>query len=438
MSRSVRPSVFALFILLAVFVAGVVLWPSARRGGESAEAPAAPSGTQKSGESRPGAEEEDGAAAVPTELARPVKAAGAPSADWDAEAFQAWLHSPWPEYEGPEEPVAPELSDYEGDAPPELSDLLAKLSPRASFDRHLRDLADAQGADPVALGRRLLSFDDPTLRALGGALLSDADALDAETAAALVRDPDPFVPLLVGERVLDRRGPAAAAPFLEGLRARRLSEEALRAAAGSPEGMQGGGRLAMELLLEGRDEGGREALCLETARDASLPYDVRMDAVLRMAGSLPEAEALERLGTLLEEAGDPAESLWAEALLREIERLGRNAPIEEDLAPRPDEPDAPEEGVDVSEAPDGSLRLEELGWFLSDANATGPEDAALRIARWLADAPDAEAEPGCADAILAFVDEFPERQFDPVLEAEEPLARLRALAERVRARERAE
>ena len=48
------------------------------------------------------------------------------------------------------------------------------------------------------------------------------------------------------------------------------------------------------------------------------------------------------------------------------------------------------------------------------------------------------AEAGCADAVLAFVEEFPERQFSPVPETEEALARLRALAERIRAREPSE
>lgn len=366
-----------------------------------------------------------------------------PSPDWDAEAFREWLHSPWPEYAGAagENPAADdsgeEPADYEGDAPPELSDLQSRLSPRAAFAWQVRRLRDAEGADPEALGRRMLAFDDPTLRALGGVLLVDAEALDADTAAAVAADPNPFVPLIVAERELDYRGPGAAAPLLEALRARRLSEAALREAAESPEGMQGGGRTALALMLEARDGDGRAELCLEAARNAALPYDVRMDAVFRLAEALPETEALARVEDLLAEAGDPSEDLWAEALLRTSERLGRNAPIEEDLAPRPDEPDAPEEGVDVPPpSATGDLSLEELGWFLSDANETSAEDTALRLSRWLADAGvDAVAEAGCADMVLAFVEEFPERQFSPVLGAEEPLERLRALAERIRARE---
>ena len=379
----------------------------------------------------------------PAAAPEPAAPAAAPDPEWDAEAFRAWLRSPWPEYAGGAEEkdeTADEPKDYDGDAPPELSDLLDGLSPRAAFARHLSELEAADGAQPEALGRRLLSFDDPTLRALGGALLLDAGALDAKTTAALAADPNPFVPLLVGERALDYRGPGAAAPILNGLRKRNLSEEALRAAAGSPEGLQGGGRLAMELLMEGRDAAGRLDLGMGIARDDSLPYDVRMDAVFRMVGELPAEEALARLGELLDEAGDPSESLWAEALLRESERLGRNAPLQEELAPRPDEPDAPEEGVAALPAGDpGALTLEELGWFLSDANETAPEDAALRLARWLSGAEQGStAEAGCADAVLAFVEEFPERQFSPVPETEEALARLRALAERIRAREPSE
>lgn len=296
---------------------------------------------------------------------------------------------------------------------PEGIDGMPALSSMAQFSRTVEQLQNNTLVSLEDYGRPMLSSTNPTLRALGGVLLSKANALDEAALRQLVADEDLVVPFLVMEWIRDYGSSGQIAAFTDALAARDVPADELADAILEGHFAVGGGRVALDSLASELPPEDRWDALLEIAEEPDLAYDVRMRSLM-VLGASADAEAYrEALGNLRNSASEE-ELAWTEALTRLQERI------------------YDDEGLAL--LPANRITTRDLYQILFNDYPYMVRDIALYLEDRLLH-PDLEIESGSAELVGNFLKEFPESDRDWDVENEEVLVRLNALQIRLADRE---
>lgn len=373
-------------------MAGALAWLVRQRDG-SASAPSPP-------------------AAEPAAVAEPApapSAADAPSAPELPPAAvaesSAAVEEHFPEAEGPA--VVPT---------PEGIDAMPALSPLAQFSRMVVQLQNNTLISLAEYGRPMLTSTNPTLRALGGVLLSKANALDEAALRQLVADEDLAVPFLVMEWIRDYGSAEQIAAFANALADRDVPVDQLADALLEGHFAVGGGRAALDQLAAELPPEDREEALRQIAEEPELAYDVRMRSLLVLGESAAADSYRETLDDLRNSAAEEDE-IWREALARLEERS------------------YDDEGTAL--LPANRITTRDLYQILFNDYPHMVRDVALYLEDRLLN-PDLEIESGSAELVGNFLKEFPESNRDWNVEDEEVLVRLNALQVRLADREHAD
>ena len=384
----------AIFYLVgAALLAGALAW-LVRQRADSASAPPPP-------------------AAEPAAVAEPVpapSAAVAPSAPEPPPAAvaesSAAVEAHFPETERGSDVVPT----------PEGIDAMPALSPLAQFSRMVVQLQNNTLISLAEYGRPMLTSTNPTLRALGGVLLSKANALDEAALRQLVADEDLAVPFLVMEWIRDYGTAEQLAAFAEALAARGVPADPLADAILEDRFLVGGGRVALDVLAAELPPEDRQDTLLEIAEEPDLAYDVRMRSLL-LLGESTDSETYRAVLDDLRNAAPEEEYVWREALARLQERSYND------------------EGTEL--LPANQITTRDLYQILYNDYPHMVRDVALYLEDRLLN-PDLEIESGSAELVGNFLKEFPESNRDWNVEDEEVLVRLNALQVRLADREHAD
>lgn len=296
---------------------------------------------------------------------------------------------------------------------PEGIDGMPALSSMAQFSRTVEQLQNNTLVSLEDYGRPMLSSTNPTLRALGGVLLSKANALDEAALRQLVADEDLVVPFLVMEWIRDYGSSGQIAAFTDALTARDVPADELADAILEGHFAVGGGRVALDSLASELPPEDRWDALLEIAEEPDLAYDVRMRSLM-VLGASADAEAYrEALGNLRNSASEE-ELAWTEALTRLQERI------------------YDDEGLAL--LPANRITTRDLYQILFNDYPYMVRDVALYLEDRLLH-PDLEIESGSAELVGNFLKEFPESDRDWDVENEEVIVRLNALQIRLADRE---
>ena len=298
---------------------------------------------------------------------------------------------------------------------PEGIDAMPALSPLAQFSRMVEQLQNNTLISLEEYGRPMLLSTNPTLRALGGVLLSKANALDEAALRQLVADEDLAVPFLVMEWIRDYGSAEQIAAFAEALAAREIPADQLADAISDGNFAVGGGRAALDRLVAELPPEDREDALLQIAEEPELAYDVRMRSLLVLGESAAADSYREALGELRNSATEEDE-IWREALARLEERI------------------YDDEGIEL--LPANRITTRDLYQILFNDYPNMVRDVALYLEDRLLN-PDVEIESGSAELVGNFLKEFPESNRDWNVEDEEVLVRLNALQVRLADREHA-
>lgn len=298
---------------------------------------------------------------------------------------------------------------------PEGIDAMPALSPLAQFSRMVEQLQNNTLISLEEYGRPMLSSTNPTLRALGGVLLSKANALDETALRQLVADEDLAVPFLVMEWIRDYGSAEQIAAFAEALAARDVPADQLADALSEGHFAVGGGRVALDHLAAELPPEDRWDALLQIAEEPELTYDVRMRSLMVLGESAEADSYREALGELRNSAADEDE-IWMEALARLEERS------------------YDDEGLAL--LPANRITTRDLYQILFNDYPHMVRDVALYLEDRLLN-PDVEIESGSAELVGNFLKEFPESNRDWNVEDEEVLVRLNALQIRLADREHA-
>lgn len=367
-------------------MAGALAWLVRQRDG-SASAPSPP-------------------AAEPAAVAEPAPAPSAPELPPAAVAeSSAAVEEHFPEAEGPA--VVPT---------PEGIDAMPALSPLAQFSRMVVQLQNNTLISLAEYGRPMLTSTNPTLRALGGVLLSKANALDEAALRQLVADEDLAVPFLVMEWIRDYGSAEQIAAFANALADRDVPVDQLADALLEGHFAVGGGRAALDQLAAELPPEDREEALRQIAEEPELAYDVRMRSLLVLGESAAADSYRETLDDLRNSAAEEDE-IWREALARLEERS------------------YDDEGIDL--LPANRITTRDLYQILFNDYPHMVRDVALYLEDRLLN-PDLEIESGSAELVGNFLKEFPESNRDWNVEDEEVLVRLNALQVRLADREHAD
>ena len=299
---------------------------------------------------------------------------------------------------------------------PEGIDAMPALSPLAQFSRTVEQLQNNTLISLEEYGRPMLTSTNPTLRALGGVLLSKANALDEAALRQLVADEDLAVPFLVMEWIRDYGSAEQIAAFAEALAARDLPADQLADALLEGHFVVGGGRAALDQLAAMLPPEDREDALRQIAEESELAYDVRMRSLLVLGESAAADSYRETLDDLRNSAAEEDE-IWREALARLEERC------------------YDDEGAEL--LPANQITTRDLYQILFNDYPHMVRDVALYLEDRLLN-PDLEIESGSAELVGNFLKEFPESNRDWNVEDEEVLVRLNALQVRLADREHAD
>ncbi len=299
---------------------------------------------------------------------------------------------------------------------PEGIDAMPALSPLAQFSRTVEQLQNNTLISLEEYGRPMLTSTNPTLRALGGVLLSKANALDEAALRQLVADEDLAVPFLVMEWIRDYGSAEQIAAFAEALAARDLPADQLADALLEGHFAVGGGRAALDQLAAMLPPEDREDALRQIAEESELAYDVRMRSLLVLGESAAADSYRETLDDLRNSAAEEDE-IWREALARLEERC------------------YDDEGAEL--LPANQITTRDLYQILFNDYPHMVRDVALYLEDRLLN-PDLEIESGSAELVGNFLKEFPESNRDWNVEDEEVLVRLNALQVRLADREHAD
>ena len=299
---------------------------------------------------------------------------------------------------------------------PEGIDAMPALSPLAQFSRTVEQLQNNTLISLEEYGRPMLSSTNPTLRALGGVLLSKANALDEAALRQLVSDEDLAVPFLVMEWIRDYGSAEQIAAFAEALAARDVPADQLADALSEGHFAVGGGRVALDRLVAELPPEDRPDALLQIAEEPELAYDVRMRSLLVLGESAAADSYRDTLGDLRNSAAEEDE-IWREALARLEERS------------------YDDEGIEL--LPANRITTRDLYQILYNDYPHMVRDVALYLEDRLLN-PDLEIESGSAELVGNFLKEFPESNRDWNVEDEEVLVRLNALQVRLADREHAD
>ena len=294
-------------------------------------------------------------------------------------------------------------------------DAMPALSPLAQFSRMVEQLQNNTLISLEEYGRPMLSSTNPTLRALGGVLLSKANALDEAALRQLVADEDLAVPFLVMEWIRDYGSAEQIAAFAEALAAREIPADQLADAISDGNFAVGGGRVALDRLVAELPPEDRPDALLQIAEEPELAYDVRMRSLLVLGESAEADSYREALNELRNSAVDE-EEIWKEALARLEERI------------------YDDEGLAL--LPANRITTRDLYQILFNDYPNMVRDVALYLEDRLLN-PAVEIERGSAELVGNFLKEFPESNRDWNVEDEEVLVRLNALQVRLADREHA-
>ena len=382
----------AFYLFGIVVLAGALLWVFWQR--DAAPAPAAPS-----------AAESPTAGLSPPPPAR--ESAAAPAEERPPAGNPAAAPAPFPETE-----IG---SDIVPVPTPEGIDGMPALSSMASFSRMVEQLQNNTLVSLETYGRPMLSSTNPTLRALGGVLLSKANALDEAALRQLAADEDLAVPFLVMEWIRDYGSAEQLAAFAAAVAARDLPVDQLADALLEGHFAVGGGRVALDHLAAVLPPEDREDALLQIAEEAELAYDVRMRSLL-VLGESADAEAYRAALDNLRNSAAEEETAWTEALARLQERI------------------YDDEGLAL--LPANRIATRDLYQILFNDYPHMVRDVALYLEDRLLN-PDLEIESGSAELVGNFLKEFPESDRDWDVENEEVLVRLNALQVRLADREHA-
>ena len=298
---------------------------------------------------------------------------------------------------------------------PEGIDAMPALSPLAQFSRMVEQLQNNTLVSLEEYGRPMLLSTNPTLRALGGVLLSKANALDEAALRQLVADEDLAVPFLVMEWIRDYGSAEQIAAFAEALAAREIPADQLADAISDGHFAVGGGRAALDRLVVELPPEDREDALLQIAEEPELAYDVRMRSLL-VLGESADAESYRAALDNLRNSAAEEETAWTEALARLQERI------------------YDDEGLEL--LPANRITTRDLYQILYNDYPYMVRDVALYLEDRLLN-PDLEIESGSAELVGNFLKEFPESDRDWDVENEEVLVRLNALQVRLADREHA-
>ena len=298
---------------------------------------------------------------------------------------------------------------------PEGIDAMPALSPLAQFSRMVEQLQNNTLISLEEYGRPMLSSTNPTLRALGGVLLSKANALDEAALRQLVADEALAVPFLVMEWIRDYGSAEQIAAFAEALAAREIPADQLADARAEGDFAVGGGRVALDRLMAELPPEDREDAFRQIAEEPELAYDVRMRSLL-VLGESAEAESYREALNELRNSAAEEDEIWKEALARLQERIYND------------------EGTDL--LPANQITTRDLYQILYNDYPNMVRDVALYLEDRLLN-PDVEIESGSAELVGNFLKEFPESNRDWNVEDEEVLVRLNALQVRLADREHA-
>ncbi len=356
----------------------------------------------------------------------PAPAAAVPSAEETAPA------APTPSPSGGERAAAPAEGTVPAESPavvlehfpeteletdivptPEGIDGMPALSPLAQFSRTVEQLQNNTLLSLETYGRPMLTSTNPTLRALGGVLLSKANALDDAALRQLVADEDLAVPFLVMEWIRDYGTAEQLAAFAEALAARDVPADQLADAILEDRFLVGGGRVALDVLATELPPEDRQDALLEIAEEPDLAYDVRMRSLL-LLGESTDSEAYRAVLDDLRNAAPEEEYVWREALARLQERCYND------------------EGTEL--LPANQITTRDLYQILYNDYPNMVRDVALYLEDRLLN-PDLEIESGSAELVGNFLKEFPESNRDWNVENEEVLVRLQTLQVRLADRE---
>ena len=298
---------------------------------------------------------------------------------------------------------------------PEGIDAMPALSPLAQFSRMVVQLQNNTLISLAEYGRPMLSSTNPTLRALGGVLLSKANALDEAALRQIVADEDLAVPFLVMEWIRDYGSAEQIAAFAEAWTARAVPADQLADALLEGHFAVGGGRAALDQLVAELPPEDREDALRQIAAEPELAYDVRMRSLLVLGESAAADAYRETLADLRDSAAEEDE-IWREALARLEERC------------------YDDEGIEL--LPANRITTRDLYQILFNDYPNMVRDVALYLEDRLLN-PDVEIESGSAELVGNFLKEFPESNRDWNVEDEEVLVRLSSLQVRLADREHA-
>lgn len=298
---------------------------------------------------------------------------------------------------------------------PEGLDAMPALSPLAQFSRMVVQLQNNTLISLAEYGRPMLSSTNPTLRALGGVLLSKANALDESALRQIVADEDLAVPFLVMEWIRDYGSAEQIAAFAEAWAARAVPADQLADAILEGHFAVGGGRAALDQLVAELPPEDREDALRQVAAEPELAYDVRMRSLLVLGESAAADSYRETLAELRNSAAEEDE-IWREALARLEERC------------------YDDEGLEL--LPANRITTRDLYQILFNDYPHMVRDVALYLEDRLLN-PAVEIESGSAELVGNFLKEFPESDRDWNVEDEEVLVRLNALQVRLADREHA-
>lgn len=231
--------------------------------------------------------------------------------------------------DGPRDTSGPETP--RPTVPPDLDAEPRPPSMEAQVQRMIKQAMSESGPEAAALAKQLLDSDNPELRAVGAALLSEVNALDAETLRRVAEDADLAVPLNTLGYLHDH-GRVDAFRSLAGLLpGGRLSGEGLVSAIERGHINGSGIRVGLDLLHASGDPGASRELYDALANDAAQEYAVRMKATMLMRDAMA-FEDYRREVNRLSAQGANTDPLWQEGISRLSTRLEGPLPVH-DAAP---------------------------------------------------------------------------------------------------------
>lgn len=330
--------------------------------------------------------------------------------------YEAWLNSPWPEYDeyATDEEEAAFADDMASgaelvdDGPDNPDD--GNLTGPTRLSRRVAELLE--GDQPEAIARQLLASDDALLRLVGAAVLARLGSVSAAELAALAADADLGVALAAGEWFRDYAGAEAWAVYRKELDARGETPESLMAFLGGEATFYGGGRLAAELLAAAPE--GLERMP-DLVADSGLAYDTRMRALQLWRAAAEPEDFDNELADIVVDAGaqareDDAAEPWAEAMEFYNDRAHGD------------------DGETL--VTDSTLTRGELVFLVANTYVYTARDLAL-LMEWTL-LTQARIEAGASRLIASYLAAAREPEGDWDVEAEEPLDRIEAMLPRIR------